>query len=287
MSNIEQLPVKHDLMAGGSVKAIIPQSFEDAYRIAKLVVAAGMAPHGMDTAEKVTIAIMHGLEVGLTPLQALQRIAVINGRPTIWGDAAIGLVRASGKAQYVKEWIEGDGDKMVAHCETCRKGETQTIYGVFSVEDAKTAKLWGKAGPWQQFPKRMLQMRARAFALRDGYADVLGGMYLREELEDVPMRDVTPAASPPPPPVVTAPSKIIQQLRESVHIEETIEPELESMADPDAYLDDFESKLAGAKSNDDLDEIWNEHIAVADTLFPPDQDKAQSSFERHEKRLAK
>ena len=42
------------------------------------------------------IAIMHGLEVGLSPLSALQRIAVINGRPTIWGDGALALVKASG-----------------------------------------------------------------------------------------------------------------------------------------------------------------------------------------------
>jgi hypothetical protein len=44
----------------------------------------------------------------------------------------------------------------------------------------------------------MLKMRARAFALRDGFADVLGGMYIAEELQD--MRDVTPPASPPSPP---------------------------------------------------------------------------------------
>lgn len=192
MSNVETLPVaKHDIMAGGTVKAIVPQSFDDCYRLARLIVASGMAPAGMESPEKVTIAIMHGMEVGLTPLAALQRIAVINGRPTIWGDAAIGLVRGSGKCEYVKEWIDGE----IAYCETKRKGETASVTRTFSVADAKTAKLWGKAGPWQQYPQRMLQMRARAFCLRDVYADILGGMYLREELDDVPMRDVTPPKS--------------------------------------------------------------------------------------------
>ena len=56
---------------------------------------------------------------------------------------------------------------------------------------AKKASLWTKPGPWQQYPDRMLQMRARGFALRDTFADVLRGLISREEAEDMP--------SPPPP----------------------------------------------------------------------------------------
>jgi hypothetical protein len=138
------------------------------------------------------VAIMHGLEVGLTPMAALQRIAVVNGRPTIWGDGAMGLVRGSGACEYIRETIAGDGESMVATCQAKRKGEVEPIVGLFSVADAKKAGLWNKQGPWTQFPKRMLQMRARAFCLRDGFADVLGGLYLREEIED--------SARPAPPP---------------------------------------------------------------------------------------
>jgi hypothetical protein len=61
-----------------------------------------MAPESLDTLEKVMVAILHGLEVGLTPMNALQSIAVINGRPTIWGDGAVGLIRASGLLEYMK-----------------------------------------------------------------------------------------------------------------------------------------------------------------------------------------
>jgi hypothetical protein len=176
------------LMAGGKVSAIIPQSMEDCYRLAKAVCMAGMAPRGMDTPEKAMIAIMRGMEVGLTPFQALDKIAVVNGRPTIWGDGAMALVRGSGLCESIRETIEGEGDAMTAICRAKRKGETDPIVGLFSVSDAKKAGLWGKQGPWQQFPKRMLQMRARAFSLRDGFADVLGGLYLREEFEETPRR---------------------------------------------------------------------------------------------------
>ena len=37
-------------------------------------------------------------------------------------------------------------------------------------------------------------------------------------------------------------------------------------------------KMAGAKTDADLDEIWKEHEAVAESLFPPDQDRAQFSI---------
>lgn len=186
------------LVAGGKPQAIVPTTMDEAYRLAKAVCMARMAPKGLDTPEACMIAIMHGLEIGLTPLMALQRIAVVNGRPTLWGDGAMALVRASGLCEYIRETMQGEGDNRVAICEAKRKGEPAAIVRTFRVSDARKAGLWGKAGPWQQYPDRMLQMRARAFALRDGFADALGGMYLREEMDDTPpMRDVTPPPQPP------------------------------------------------------------------------------------------
>ncbi len=194
MNQVATIDPRPALVAGARPTAIVPQSMDEAYRLAKAVCVAGMAPKGLDTPEKAMVAIMHGLEVGLTPMAALQRIAVVNGRPTIWGDGAMGLVRGSGACEFIRETIAGDGDAMKATCQAKRKGETEPIVATFSVADAKKAGLWGKQGPWQQFPKRMLQMRARAFCLRDGFADVLGGLYLREEIED------STRAAPPPRP---------------------------------------------------------------------------------------
>ena len=157
---------------------------EEALTLAKAVVASRMAPRGMETPEACLIAILHGLEVGLTPLSALQRIAVIDGRPTIWGDGAMALVRASGLCRSIREWIEGDTAQdwmAAARCFARARAIPSTCR--FGVEDARRAGLWGKPGPWSLYPRRMLQMRARAFALRDVFADVLGGLYLREEIE--------------------------------------------------------------------------------------------------------
>ena len=164
---------------------LVPRSMDEAMTLAKAVVASRMAPKGLETPEACMVAILHGLEVGLTPLMALQRIAVIDGRPTIWGDAALALVRSSGQCRLIKEWVQGDGpDDWTACCAVQRRGEPEALTRQFSVGDAKQAGLWGQPGPWSGYPRRMLQMRARAFALRDGFADVLGGLYLREEIED-------------------------------------------------------------------------------------------------------
>ena len=170
------------MQAGGQVAALVPQTLEEAFRVSQAIAASGLAPKGMDKPETVMVAIMAGAELGLAPFQALQSFAVVNGRPTLWGDGLMAVARSQGiKA---REWIEGEGDQIVAHCEVTRPDTGEIIERAFSVADAKKAALWGKAGPWQSYPKRMLQMRARAWALRDGCADMLRGFQVREEVED-------------------------------------------------------------------------------------------------------
>lgn len=173
---------KPPIMAGGTVAALVPQSLDEAFRVAQAIAASGLAPRGLDKPEQVMVAIMAGAELGLAPFQALQSFAIVNNRPTLWGDGLMAVARAQGiKA---REWSDGDGDTAVAYCEVRRPDTGETIARSFSVSDAKKAGLWNKQGPWQQYPKRMLQMRARAWALRDGCADMLRGFQVREEVED-------------------------------------------------------------------------------------------------------
>lgn len=184
MNNL--VPVNNKaITAGAPVRAIIPQTFAEVHQIAEIVYKSGLAPKGFSSAAACAVAIMHGAEIGLTPMLALQRIAVINGRPTLWGDGALAIVRASGLCEYIDEYIEGEGDARVAVCDTKRKGDPKGRTTRFSVADAKKAKLWGKAGPWSDYEERMLMFRARAFNLRDVFPDVLGGMYLKEEFDGV------------------------------------------------------------------------------------------------------
>jgi hypothetical protein len=191
--------VKPALTAGGQIAAIIPNSFESAFRMAQVIVAAKMAPASLDTAEKACVAIMHGLEVGLTPMAALQSIAVINGMPTIFGDGMLALVRASGLLEEIIEDVEVDdkGEPTIAVCKVKRRGEAQWAISSFTRVEAQRAGLWSKTGPWQQYRPRMMKMRARSWALRDKFADVLRGLHMAEEAMDIGSVSIAP---PPPEP---------------------------------------------------------------------------------------
>lgn len=193
---------KHQSALAVGVGGVHLTSLEDAYRFASAVVQSGMAPKGYDAPEKVLIAIQWGAEIGLRPMQALSSIAVIQGRPTVWGDAIPALVRQSGQCEYIREWFEGDGDNETAYCEVKRRDETEPCRRSFSVRDAKAAGLLGKAGPWQQYRRRMMGLRARSWACRDTFADVLRGLQIREEVQDF--------AGPVP--VVAAESKPVRRL---------------------------------------------------------------------------
>ena len=134
----------------------------------------------------ILVTMQWGYEIGLRPIQSLNSIAVINGRPSIFGDAAIALVWASKLCLSYDDWVENEDDTphMIGVAKSHRKGTPGPIERRFSMADATNALLLRKMGPWQQYPKRMLVMRARGFLLRDLYADVLRGLITTEELQD-------------------------------------------------------------------------------------------------------
>ena len=157
----------------------------DAMAFAEMVSKTEFAPKDFrGKPEACLMAIQHGSEIGLSKMQSLQSIAVVNGRPTIYGDAALAVCLASPVCEWITEDLMGEGDKMVATCSAQRRGYPAPIISTFSVADAKAAGLWAKGGPWSQYPKRMLAMRARGFALRNAFADVLRGLVTAEEAGD-------------------------------------------------------------------------------------------------------
>lgn len=186
MTDAPSVPaVRPPLQAGGQVAALVPQTLDEAYRLSQAIASSGLTPKGITTPEQVMVAIIAGAELGLPPFQSLQSFAIINGRPTLWGDAIPAILWSHGFK--IKEWMENSGpeypNEMVAKCLVTRPDGTE-IEGEFSVGDAKEAKLWSKDGPWQTSKKRMMKMRARAFAARDGAADVLRGRQIAEEVQD-------------------------------------------------------------------------------------------------------
>ncbi|HDR9199631.1 TPA: hypothetical protein QDB48_000916 [Burkholderia vietnamiensis] len=171
-----------------------PRSLEQAMQLANILADSSIVPKDfIGKPGNVLVAIQWGMELGLKPMQAMQNIAVINGRPSLWGDALLALVLASPVCEYVQEWEENG----TAFIKVKRRGKPEDVQS-FSDDDAKKAGLIGKQGPWAQYPQRMKKMRARAFALRDNFADVLKGIAVAEEVMDIePVeRDITPRTTP-------------------------------------------------------------------------------------------
>ena len=178
--------------------ALQPSSMDEAMRMAEMLSASQMVPkHYQNKPQDTLVAMMMGSELGLNPIQSLQNIAVINGKPAIYGDALLALVQNNAKFGGHEESF--DDSTMTAICTVWRKGDAAKHAIRFSEEDAKKAGLWSKSGPWAQYPKRMLMWRARGYALRDKFADVLGGLITAEEAQDMPTeRDITPASREEP-----------------------------------------------------------------------------------------
>lgn len=164
-----------------------PANLTEAISFSEMLSKSQMVPKAyQNKPEDVLVAVQWGYELGLAPLQALQNIACINGKPSVYGDAAMALVQNSVICENIEEYFEGEGTpNPTAVCVAHRKNRTP-ITAKFSVEDARRAGLWGKQGPWTAYPKRMLQMRARGFALRDAFPDVLKGLITVEEAQDFP-----------------------------------------------------------------------------------------------------
>jgi hypothetical protein len=183
-----------------------PTNFKEAMEFANLIARTSFVPTQFrGKPEDILVAIQMGSEVGLPPMQALQNIAVINGRPCIWGDASLAIVQQHPDYEYIKEkpLKDSEGDNRGYQCIVKRKGHDEHVSN-FTIEHAKKAGLWGKAGPWTTYPSRMLQMRARGFALRDTFSDALKGLNVREEVEDYPNKMVNVTPTQPVPEHITS-----------------------------------------------------------------------------------
>ena len=202
-------------------KGFAPTTLAEAMTFSDMLANSSMVPRAYQgKPQDILVCVQWGMEMGLAPMQALQNIAVINGKPSVYGDALMALVQASPVCEDIEEFFEHEGTtNPVAVCVAKRKGR-KPVTARFSVEDAKRAGLWAKQGPWTAYPKRMMQMRARGFALRDAFPDVLKGMITAEEAQDY-QEETKPrqVAKPANPLDMIVPTPMIEQTSNPAVIE--------------------------------------------------------------------
>ena len=186
-----------------------PTSFEQALKFCEYISKSELVPLPFrGKPADIFSAIQYGAEIGLGPMQSLRSIVVINGRPTLWGDTLLAKVQQH--PDY--EWHdESESTEVCGVCIIKRKG-APAFRSAFSIEDAKRAGLWGKAGPWTQYPARMLKLRARGFALRDKFADAIGTVPMTEEVLDI-TPEAVPIELPSPEAVVNKGDAVLERMK--------------------------------------------------------------------------
>jgi hypothetical protein len=239
------------------------RTLNDYYRFAQFVVAANMLPPGILNEAGVVIALQRGAEVGLLPMQALQSIYVVNNSPHLYGDAPKAIVEASGLMEDCKEFEEGTYPQKDYKwvCIVKRRGRSKRR-SEFSIADAETAQLWGKKSkegkpsPWVLYPKRMLMWRARGYALRDEFPDVLKGFPIRELVDEFDgakpavgqvIEPASPASSPPPSSKAEPPRSNLgpqKNLFDNLESEPPKEPESPFVDQPQSILQRVRIRLA-------------------------------------------
>lgn len=266
-----------------------PQSLNEAMELANMLASSNLVPKPyQNKPADVLVACQWGAEIGLKPLQSLQNIAVINNIPAVWGDAVVALVRASGLCEYInQDWDEAT---KTATCSVKRKGEPEQVR-TFSYEDANIAGHLGK-DTYKKNLRRMLSIRARAFALRDVFADVLKGLKVAEEVMDYPEeKDITPPPKNTEKPASKAAS-VLDKVRRNkqaddqqtgvVIDQQQSQPEYSD--EQRAQLDDLISKMSYCESIKELKEVAN-GIAAIGTIPDDERQRATETYHTNQNRI--
>lgn len=168
-------------------RGVILTSFDELQRLAMMISSSGMGGSFNGNPAAAAVAMLVARELGQSDMWGIQNIAVINGRATVYGDGLLGLCKAHPEWDpelfEEKEFGTIGNDGYGWTCQAPRFGN-RTVNRTFTWADAKRAGLLGKSGPWTQYPGRMIQLRARAFALRDQYPDILRGSKSSVEVAD-------------------------------------------------------------------------------------------------------
>lgn len=169
----ELVPYRADRINRDWVQLMAP-----AVELAQQVANTSFVPDGLrGNGPAIVAAILYGDEVGLGPMQALAKIAVINGRPTLSAEAQRALILAAGHELWV---VESNNTRVTVAGR--RHGSEQTSTVTWTLDDAKRANLAGKQN-WRLYPRQMLLARATAELARLVFADVIGGLAATEEAD--------------------------------------------------------------------------------------------------------
>lgn len=173
--------------------ALEPSNVDEAFRLCERLVQSGLLGKNIQKPQAALAVILAGRELGLTAMQSLRSIHIIEGKPTLSADLMVALVKRSPKCLYFK--LINSTSKLATY-ETDRAGEGVTRMS-WTIEQAQAAGVAGKDN-WKRYPDAMLRARCIAALARAVYPDLLAGVYEENELVAAPVVQPQPLRSVPP-----------------------------------------------------------------------------------------
>ena len=171
----------------------VPRGAADLMEMATFVAKSSLVPEALRGKPADCFLVMAtGMEYGFPVFQALQMLHVIKGRVTLPGETCAALIQAHPECAHFRVWFEGEGEKLTAWVQSGRKGREMNEAISFSLADARQAGLSGDN--WKKYPKDMLCWKAVARDKRRNWPDLMPGCTVREDLEELAPRNVTPVA---------------------------------------------------------------------------------------------
>ncbi len=144
-------------------------------RGATMLQRSGLVPSALKTPEAVLFVILTGRDLGLSPVQSLRSIHLIQGKIEVSADMQLGLFKRAGGRAIWKELTDTRAVLHLTHPNGDQHAES------FSIEDARRAKLGGDN--WTKYPKAMLRSRAITAGLKSLGFDATAGLYAPGEID--------------------------------------------------------------------------------------------------------
>lgn len=156
------------------------QPMSEQVRVAEFLAGSDIVPDAFrKRPANVWLALDMGAHMGLKPFQTFRAVHVIKGTPTFSAEAMRGMAMAAGHTVTVTS-TPTEATVSIKRADGLGEGTT-----TFTLDQAKQAGYLGKGGNWASDPESMLVARATSRCAKRVIPDLLMGLTMTEEMDDV------------------------------------------------------------------------------------------------------
>lgn len=174
-----------------AVVPFLPRDTQEMFRYANFLAASELIPFALrKKPNDILVVLLKGQDLGLTPMQSIAGINVIDGKAEVGALMMVSLILRSGMCEY---WELEESTLTQCTYVTKRRGGRREIRFTYTIEEAEAAGLTKKGGspekiarsPWNTQRRTMLRRRCQSFLAREVYPDICAGLYDHDELQEV------------------------------------------------------------------------------------------------------